>query len=71
MPQHQVRDFSIRSIPAVKDAPPLERRLEIAKEMDAYFERIDKKLEGVDERELEEAMEEAIREVRRGNKQPK
>ena len=63
--------ISVRSIPVIKEAPPFEKRLEIAKEMDEYFKRIDKKLQGVDERELQEAVEEAIREVRKSHQPAK
>jgi len=57
--------ISVRAVPVVKNAPPLARRREIARQMDDYFARIDQRMEGVDERELDGAIEEAIREVRK------
>ena len=57
--------ISVRAVPVVKNAPLLARRREIARQMDDYFARIDKRMVDVDERELDDAIEEAIREVRK------
>ena len=58
----------IRSIPLVKDGPTPEERVEIAKQFAAHFDRVNERIEGIDEREFEEAADEAIREVRKSRK---
>jgi hypothetical protein len=54
----------ISSSRIIKQAPPLARRLKIAAEMKACFKEVDKKYEVLDQRELDEVFEEAMRHVR-------
>ena len=47
-------------------APAGEARTEAARKLQDHFHRIDQKLKGVPEKEVEEALDEAIRNARRG-----
>jgi len=53
--------ITIGSIPLVKAGPTPEQRIEIEKELSAHFDRVNDKIEGIDERAFEEAVAEAIR----------
>ena len=49
----------------IKEAPPPEERARIAQKLQAYFEKVDQRLKDVNEREWDEAVNEAMRHVRR------
>ena len=65
-PLHDEEALSIRPILVVKDAPPLARRMEIARDLRQYFNRIDSHPEGEfpSDAEIEAACDEAMTHVR-------
>jgi hypothetical protein len=56
--------LSIRPVPVIRDAPPLERRREIAGELRDYFARVDAQQRDASPEELDEAIDEALKHVR-------
>ena len=56
------------SIPIVKAAAPYEERLKIAAELESHFDRVNERMRDVDPNEFEQAVAEAIREVRKSHK---
>jgi hypothetical protein len=56
--------LSIRPVPVIRDAPPLDRRREIAGELRDYFARIDGQQRDASPEELDDAIDEALRHVR-------
>jgi hypothetical protein len=56
--------LSIRPVPVVRDAPPLDRRREIAGNLREYFARIDCQQRDAPPEELDDAIDEALRHVR-------
>ena len=63
-PVNDEETISVRSLPVVKEAPPLAERVRIGEELDRYFAGIDRKLASVDPDELEDALDEAMKHVR-------
>lgn len=63
---HDEEALSIRPIPVVKDAPPLARRMEIARGLHRYFNRLDSHAgsEPPGDAEIEAACDEAMLHVR-------
>ena len=56
--------LSIRPVPVIQDAPPLERPREIARNLRDYFARIDGRQRDASPEELDDAIDEALRHVR-------
>lgn len=56
--------LSIRPIPVIQEAPPLDRRREIAGNLRDYFARIDGQQPDAPPEELDDAIDEALRHVR-------
>ncbi len=48
----------------IRETPPPAERRQIVKQLSAYFEKVDTNLEGVDDGEWDEAVNEAMRHVR-------
>ena len=56
--------LSIRPIPVTKDAPPLSRRREIAKQMREHFAKLDQQTQDIPQDEMDGAIDEALTHVR-------